>query len=1517
MAFQVKDTTKLPLGFARSWQPHAPLKDASSITDQSKTPADVTQSTIYFDILDRPVQAVGKNTSPQNQDEVSVFVYDSLGRQNIHYLPYTGSGSGNYKPNWLTEQNQANSSLYPGQAPYYGGITYEESPHGRALKKMMPGQAWKGSNRGVSFDYQLNTVSDSVRIWELSSDTDIPYSPGFYGAGTLTKNIVTDEDNHQVISYTDNTGKLILSKLKAIDAPGTAHMGWLCTYYVYNDLFQLRYSIPPLAVALINSTWNINPALNLCQKLSYDERERVIIKKNPDVAPVEMVYDNKNRLVFYRDGGMLSRSIWVVNFYDDQDRNTITALYHSASSREQLQALMNTASSGNTSASYVVPGKADLIVANFQEGEKSYKATNSISFEPGFESSVGSEFETLIDKNLTNGTETIIVNNPLPNISNYDPIIYTYYDNYNFNGARPFEPGFIPKLNAGNDTHPLPVVPIYYTEGMCTGRKIRISGTDEWLTTTLYYDEKEHLIQSRIDNITGGESINTSQYSYDGKLLSTYQYVSNRQSAGFRETKVMTSNIFDINGNLIAVKKQVNDNPSFSKEIVNYEYDNVGRLSAKKLGKQTNGSFLETLSYNYNIHNWLTGINNEYLNGTASDGKHFGLQLGYESGFDSPRYTGSLSGVSWKGWNDKIARRYNFRYDNASQLSSANFTQQNPGSTNWSNNLANFSVEGLSYDANGNILSMKQYGLKALQPTIIDNLTFKNYDYSNQLRYATDASNDFSSKMGDFKEPVGNGIANTASNIPDYTYDQNGNLASDANKGIASVLYNEQHLPYKITVTGKGTIEYLYDASGKKLRKIVTDITRQPARVINTDYIGNMVFKNDTLQFIAHEEGRVRPVFNKQTPDINYVYDYFVKDNTGNTRMILTEQTNFSMYAATMETASAAKETALFSNIENSRVNTPVGYPEDNTTNENQFVAKLNAQQGGQPIGPSLVLRVMAGDTLHVNVKAFYKSNGPAEKNAPLTDNMLNALAQSFGSTGEFSTDDHGISASANNSPINSNFYNTDYQRLKERNNDPAQISRPSAYLNYVLFDEQFKLVEENSGVKQVQQTPDQLQSLNPEEIVVAKSGYVYVYTSNETPQDVYFDNLIVTVNNVGVLEESHFYPGGLIMDGISYRAYAALDNAVLYQGKELQHNEFEDGSGLDWYDFDARYYDPQTSRWLSPDPLNQFSSPYLAMANNGHQVIDPDGKWAFIDDIAAMAIGGVINVVSQAMAGKVTNLWEGLSYFAVGAAAAEVTIYAGPLAGGAVSGAGNNAVDQLFLNGFSKFDFEKTLVSAGTGAASSFVGAKLSGALGPVIEKIGVKIASPVIKSGLQNSMLGGLTGMTIGTGMGFLQGKSLGDAFWSDGISGAGTGMVAGAISGAAGAYKQARDTEHNPWTGRWEGKLDEIPVKRIYDYATDNGLKSTQQGELDPTKVLNFYQLMKDGKFDPYKGQAGGYKNYGDTYLGDGNHRSAAGILFFLKTGDMGPLNIILNNENFRSIPKAPNNGSSYRTIKAPQK
>ncbi|MVT10247.1 DUF6443 domain-containing protein [Chitinophaga tropicalis] len=1248
------------INYVRTWEPSMPTSDVNVVISESRTLSEVKQATQYLDGLGRPLQTVQKGISPQGRDLVVPLVYDIYGREQYKYLPYVqqsdNNNDGRFKTNPFVAQKSfyQDNNLNPGVAGenvYYSQTEYEASPLNRVLKAYASGNSWAlgGGNKPVTNQYLVNTAYDSVRIWKMA--TQVPTSTDIYAANQLYKNVSTDEAGNQVVEYKDKEGKVIMKKSQLAISPGTAHVGWLCTYYVYDDLGNLVFVIPPKAVQLIAGNWTIGTdvAAELCFSYQYDKRNRMVVKQVPGAGPVHMVYDVRDRLVFTQDVVQRSKSTpeWLVTFYDELNRPVMTAIYRSSSTRETLQQSMDTATSGGT-ITYNFPAQPDLYVSQYA-GESQFIATNSINFSGRFDSGENATFDANIQPGGTSGSTTTIATNPLPGISSTDltPLTYTYYDKYDYAGKLPFENSDISKPQAGSNPYAeaLPGAPSTMTNGLVTGSKVRVLGTDQWLTTSSYYNDKGRTIQVVSENSVGGRDVVTSLYDFNGKVLSSYVSHRNPRSILTPEIKVLATNLYDAAGRLVQVKKKINEE---AEQIVSANsYDELGQLKQKRLGITGGNTQLDTVTYTYNIRGWVSGINKAYVNNPGASFNWFGQELSYDQGFTTNQYNGNIAGIKWKAKGDGISRAYGYNYDKVNRLTVADFTQQNSGSTAWTKDKVDFSVSNLLYDANGNINSMTQKGMVGTGITTIDQLSYSYQDKSNKLLTVADPSSTATAKLGDFNKGTNTGN--------DYSYDVNGNLVSDQNKGISSIVYNHLNLPSQITITGKGVISYQYDAAGNKLKKTVTDNTVTPSKTTTTDYVSGFVYKQDTLEFTGHEEGRIRPVYKSGQP-VHYAYDYFEKDHLGNIRVVLGTQTDTSVYAATMETAATEKENALFSNIDATRSALPSGYPADATTNLNAYVSRLNAVNGAK-IGPSLVLRVMAGDTIQLGVKAFYKSTGTSTSNTT-PDNMLAAIVSAFSGR---DVSDGAHAATGSNSPIANNFTSSDYTALKT--SDPSQnlSDKPKAYLNFALFDDQFQMVSENSGVRQVQGSPDELQTLSADKAVIRKSGFLYIYTSNESGEDVFFDNLVVVHNSGPLLEETHYYPFGLTMAGISSNALKGLtypENRRKYNGNELQSKEFGDGAGLEWTDFNARTYDQQIGRFQQIDPWGEVGTqemltPYQFAYNNPVRYNDPDGKcpWCIpvvlptvVEGLAALGAATGITAVIYKAADKLRDLdWSQL----------------------------------------------------------------------------------------------------------------------------------------------------------------------------------------------------------------------------------------------------------------------------------
>jgi RHS repeat-associated protein len=97
----------------------------------------------------------------------------------------------------------------------------------------------------------------------------------------------------------------------------------------------------------------------------------------------------------------------------------------------------------------------------------------------------------------------------------------------------------------------------------------------------------------------------------------------------------------------------------------------------------------------------------------------------------------------------------------------------------------------------------------------------------------------------------------------------------------------------------------------------------------------------------------------------------------------------------------------------------------------------------------------------------------------------------------------------------------------------------------------------------------------------------------------------------IDVVQTTSYYPFGLVLNQYNGNTASGYQkNKYLYNGKELQDDKMT-SEALNWFDYGARFYDPQIGRWTTVDPLcevNRKWSPYNYCKNNPIMFVDPDG---------------------------------------------------------------------------------------------------------------------------------------------------------------------------------------------------------------------------------------------------------------------------------------------------------------------
>ena len=655
------------------------IKDASQIA--GKNVCEVNQTIQYFDGMGRPLQTVSLKGSPGFNDIVQPIAYDAFGREVKKYLPYSSSvNNGSYKSDALQKLTAfySNPPSSVQNTPYpYAETRFEPSPLNRVLVQGSPGTDWQLTlGHTVKLEYASNNASSLTStsgFWAKQYGISIAATgvrtlidQGSYGLNQLYVSISKDENwaptdvkAGATEEYKDKEDRIVLKRtFKSASEI-------LSTYYVYDDLGNLSFVLPPGsnpdggAIDQVKlDTW--------CYQYRYDGRNRLTEKKIPGKGWEYLVYNKLDQVVMTQDANQRNKASqeWIVSKYDAMGRVVLTGVYKLPSS------IANTSYLGAVQNS--VTAQASQWESRIATGNGYTSNTYPASW-----------------------TTTLTIN---------------YYDDYSLPGQNPFSSGS--KM----------------TRGLLTGSRVKVldntTGTSNLLWSTFYYDDEGRVSKIYKQHFKGGTSSGnfdeiTSTYYFSGELKTSTR---SHKAGNIEQVKILDEFEYDHIGR----KKNSWQTIGTIKTLISQnEYNEIGQLKNKKLHSTDSGAtFLQNTGYRYNERGWLISSSSPLFDMKLRyNVPTRGAIAQFNGNIAEQEYTAAIGGNDWVTYNyDKLNRltagnsteglsETGIIYDkmgNITSLTRAGFgtlayTYQNGNQSNQLASVSGFKSGNFIYDANGNV----------------------------------------------------------------------------------------------------------------------------------------------------------------------------------------------------------------------------------------------------------------------------------------------------------------------------------------------------------------------------------------------------------------------------------------------------------------------------------------------------------------------------------------------------------------------------------------------------------------------------------------------------------------------------------------------------------------------------------------------------------------------------------------------------------------------------------------------
>ena len=811
---------------------------------------DTIKTTVYYDGLGKPTETIRHDFSPHKSDNVAMVEYDLQNRVSKEWLPAVMNAHGAFQS---TESVQSASRSSNNDVCPYVSKFYESNPLSRETAIYGAGGNWYANSKSLNYVYLTNSGIGgdlTCKRYRVSDGGDSFSQDGFYAEGELDVVKTIDEDGHIKYDFKNLYGDIVLQRTVGNENHDT--------YYLYDYRGNLCFVLSPKASSQLGNATNIGVdnnsiVANLSFFYKYDSKNRCIEKKMPGCEPVYYVYDMYHLPIFSQDGNQRAKGQWAFTAYDRLGRVAYSGVTSESRTAAQLR--------------------------------NAYK-----------------DLAPRVDFNSQNELGYPIL---YQNVTASDILLMNYYDYYDFLDKFAFCDSLQYRtMNGYDEKYVNASYPQHSAKGLLTGTMARtLDGVGTSLVKSVYYDYHGNVIQSHERNHRGGYDHNYMHLTFTGKPLT----VLHQHSTDSCTVSDLYSYTYDHMERLLTTS--LSHDGAAAVTLSSNTYDELGRLDSCAMN---NGGHGATVAYTYNLRGWVQSVVNN----------HFYEWLHYQDAPSGgiPCYNGNISGITWLQRESLKAAtsaesQYSFSYDGLNRLSRADYCCENE---EWNGDLVtqgerNFSC-AYSYDLNGNMLSLKRHGVTdyiTSLPThirnygIIDDLTMA-YD-GNRLKSVSDAAEDptYAGAM-DFRDG--------ADGAEEYTYDANGNMTSDRNKGISCITYNMLNLPQTVLFEDGHETCYTYAADGRKLRveyrlnnfSIIeaekakssdgydaiaspsaldeNGIIETPAEPISRtlmtcDYCGNYIYKNGCLERVMTENG--------------YMQDgelYFhIKDYQGNVRVVLNQ----------------------------------------------------------------------------------------------------------------------------------------------------------------------------------------------------------------------------------------------------------------------------------------------------------------------------------------------------------------------------------------------------------------------------------------------------------------------------------------------------------------------------------------------------------------------------------------------------------------------------------------------------